>query len=1035
MPNPNGQEFKMISMPELSPLSLNPDYRANFISSERFTRERLEHILSTVPDGFLQDRELDLLTQVLFSRQKALAFDDKERGTFSPEYFPDYEIPVMEHTPWIQPPIRVPKAIEGEFKRLLLEQKAVGKFEPSMASYRSRIFAVSKKKGLRLVNDVQELNKVTIRDLALPPRPDDFAEKAAGRVIYGLADLFSGYDGRRLAEISRPLTTFGCIIGPHRLMTLPQGATNSVPEFQRCIDHVLEAEEDADAFIDDVSILGPTSDYNNQEVTPGIRKFVYQYATTLDRVLTRFVTAGITASGWKMILATPKLQVVGSVVSKEGWHLAHGVVAKIMKWPEPKNVSEVRSFLGTAGVGRKWIKNFSLIARPLTRLTRVSSQEFRFGEEERESMRLLKELISSTPVLIKIDYEKAKKIGPKPRASDDGLVIVSVDSCQHGSGWVLHQQDQKDLRPAIFGSCTYNPIESRYSQPKAELYGVFRAVKDLRHRVWGLHFQINVDAKFLVEMIQTPDLPNAPMTRWVSFLTLFDFELNYVPAEKHRVPDGLSRRPRAADDSEEEDVEMVLEKLVGMVCRYKTSPQKETRLLPTKLLTALLVELQPIPQTPYGAFITSTKIQDMFLFGSIHGLDLQSAQFEPLLTRSILGLNTKTTGELAYNEEKERRVAETEVHLGNETVWLEVSTWTPATNYSNLCPPRCVVHSFGVKKVETPMGWEEITNYLKNGVIPERYVDSQILYRKFIRETKKFALYEDRLWLLNKNGVPRLVITDTERRKDLVAEAHNEVGHRGRDTTYKLLTDRYFWPNMYDEVAYFVRSCTICQLRSRGKPRVPFEPTWNSELLRRFDLDTVHMETGYGGKHFLLQAIEPSINWPEARAVSHNTSEKWAKFIYKDIICRFGCIPVFVVDNGNEFKGAAEILFKQYEVTAIFTTAYHPEGNAIVERSHQTLCNSLRKSCGKDSSKWPLMLHACLLAMRCTTTRVTGYTPYYLLYGRHPLLSFDIADGTWEFLDWHRVTTTEELVATRAQQLAWREKNLAIALEEQCKSR
>src|ERR1700759_5539769 len=106
-----------------------------------------------------------------------------------------------------------------------------------------------------------------IHDLGLPPRPDDFAENAVGRVIYGLADLFSGYDGRRLAEQSRPLTTFGCMIGPQRNTTMPQGATNSMPEFQRCIDHVIDDEkpENGDAFVDDVAAYGPATDYDGEE--------------------------------------------------------------------------------------------------------------------------------------------------------------------------------------------------------------------------------------------------------------------------------------------------------------------------------------------------------------------------------------------------------------------------------------------------------------------------------------------------------------------------------------------------------------------------------------------------------------------------------------------------------------------------------------------------------------------------------------------------------------------------------------------------
>jgi hypothetical protein len=100
---------------------------------------------------------------------------------------------------------------------MLQDQRDAGKYEYSTASYHSRMFTVTKKIGLRIIHDVQELNKVTIRDVALPPRVDDFAESHVGHTIYGLADLFSGYDGRTLAIASRPLTTFNSLIGPSRL--------------------------------------------------------------------------------------------------------------------------------------------------------------------------------------------------------------------------------------------------------------------------------------------------------------------------------------------------------------------------------------------------------------------------------------------------------------------------------------------------------------------------------------------------------------------------------------------------------------------------------------------------------------------------------------------------------------------------------------------------------------------------------------------------------------------------------------------------
>ncbi len=120
------------------------------------------------------------------------------------------------------------------------------------------------------------------------------------------------------------------------------------------------------------------------------------------------------------------------------------------------------------------------------------------------------------------------------------------------AGWVVYQLLNGEKKPAIFGSCTFSDRENRYSQPKAELYGVFRALKHLRHRVWGLHFILEHDAKFLKEMINTPDLPNAPMTRWIQYLQLFDFEMHHVSADHHKAPDGLSRRRSTDADSDDD---------------------------------------------------------------------------------------------------------------------------------------------------------------------------------------------------------------------------------------------------------------------------------------------------------------------------------------------------------------------------------------------------------------------------------------------------------------------------------------------------
>jgi hypothetical protein len=184
-------------------------------------------------------------------------------------------------------------------------------------------------------------------------------------------------------------------------------------------------------------------------------------------------------------------------------------------------------------------------------------------QEAQVAMDELKRLVTKPPVLKALDYKAAKVIKPPPQVFNHGLVILAVDSSIHGSGWVLYQIWQTDRHPILFESCMFNRIKSKYSQLKVELYGIFQAVKELCHQIWGIHFSMEVDAKFLEQMIKEPDLSNAPMTHWVSYIQLFDFSLRHVSAEKGKAQDGLSRKQLTNEDSDESDAESYLDKFFG----------------------------------------------------------------------------------------------------------------------------------------------------------------------------------------------------------------------------------------------------------------------------------------------------------------------------------------------------------------------------------------------------------------------------------------------------------------------------------------
>ena len=142
---------------------------------------------------------------------------------------------------------------------------------------------------LRIVHDLQQLNKVTIKDAGLPPKIEEFVDSFAGRACYGLGDIMGGYDERELEPVSRPLKTFETPLGRLQLTRLPQGATNSVAVYQAQMTWILQEElpEHVGIFIDDGGIKGPRSDYGGERLSENknIRQFIWEYTITLERIL------------------------------------------------------------------------------------------------------------------------------------------------------------------------------------------------------------------------------------------------------------------------------------------------------------------------------------------------------------------------------------------------------------------------------------------------------------------------------------------------------------------------------------------------------------------------------------------------------------------------------------------------------------------------------------------------------------------------------------------------------------------------------
>ena len=197
---------------------------------------------------------------------------------------------------------------------------------------------------------------------------------------------------------------------------------------------------------------------------------------------------------------------------------------------------------------------------------------------------------------------------------------------------------------------------------------------------------------------------------------------------------------------------------------------------------------------------------------------------------------------------------------------------------------------------------------------------------------------------------------------------------------------------------------------------IPITISHPPSLFSKVYLDVMKMPLARG-KQWLIGCRDDLSGVTECKAIARDKAKVIAKFFLKRIILRYGIVQEVVTDNGPSFSKEFAQLLKQYGIQHIKISPYNSQANGVVERGHFNIREALVKLCKGDLSQWPLMVSAASYADRITVRRSTGFSPYYLLHGVHPLLPGDLADATFMVSKFKPGMTTTELIEARTQQL------------------
>uniref|UniRef100_A0A8D3E3V3 Gypsy retrotransposon integrase-like protein 1 n=1 Tax=Scophthalmus maximus TaxID=52904 RepID=A0A8D3E3V3_SCOMX len=424
----------------------------------------------------------------------------------------------------------------GAMDTYINDSLAAGIIRPSSSPAGAGFFFVGKKdKTLRPCIDYRGLNDITIKNRYPLPLISSAFELLQGATIFTKLDLRNAYHLVRIREGDEWKTAFNTPSGHYEYLVMPFGLTNAPGVFQALVNDVLRDMLNRYVFVylDDILIYSESQE---------------EHVHHVQAVLKRLLENSLLVKAEKCVFHAPTVSFLGYIVAQGTVEMDPEKVSAVSFWAIPDSRKQLQRFLGFANFYRRFIRNYSTIATPLTALT-SSQVSFTWTPATGEAFQTLKKQFTSAPILQV----------PDP----DLQFVLEVDASDVGVGGILSQRLPNDQKLHPFFSRRLSPAERNYDIGNRELLAVKLALEEWRHWLEGTRdpFLVWTDHKNL-EYIQTAKRLNSRQARWSLFFTRFNFTLSYQPGSRNTKPDALSRQFQ-----EEESTPTEPESILPVPCR------------------------------------------------------------------------------------------------------------------------------------------------------------------------------------------------------------------------------------------------------------------------------------------------------------------------------------------------------------------------------------------------------------------------------------------------------------------------------------
>lgn len=479
-------------------------------SSELQPLDRSDIKVNETVDQAVQEK----LYQLLQKYRNCFANNLSELGCAKNTFM---DIDLHDKTPVVYRPYRLSHPERQKVRNMVEDLIQNDIVQESNSNYASPILLVKKKNGeLRLCVDYRALNSKTVKDKYPLPLIDDQLSNLSGNKFFITLDLASGYYQIPMGDQSRHLTAFVTPDGHYEFKRMPFGLANAPSVFQRLMNGLLGSRRfsSALAYMDDLLIPSAT-------IEEGFER--------LEDVLKVIQEAGLTLKLSKCIFFATTLEYLGYEISSEGIKPSERKISAVRDFPAPRNVHEVRQFLGLASYFRRFVKGFGEIARPLTALLKKDAQ-WRWDSDEEKSFKCLKNQLIQRPLLALYNPDLETEVHTDASSLGLGGILMQWQTCP------------KLLKPVAYFSRQTTPEERYFHSYELETLAVVCSLKKFRPYLLGLNFCVYTDCNALRTTLTKRDLIPR-IARWWLLISEYNFTIEYRPGCRMSHVDALSRNP------------------------------------------------------------------------------------------------------------------------------------------------------------------------------------------------------------------------------------------------------------------------------------------------------------------------------------------------------------------------------------------------------------------------------------------------------------------------------------------------------------